>query len=143
MGFFYFVGQSLTVFLRHNLIFVWKLCNNLGMAIFFHFILKKQTSLWRLLKENCPCQNQSKLCARFLAYHVPRAIPLSRYSTWPWFVKILYLSYLCFKYQPSQCIFSLNFDHFPSSPNYVRGVMMIPISVLLVFDLVNIIFAFL
>ena len=41
MGFFYFVGQSLTVFLRHNLIFVWKLCNNLGMAIFFHFVLKK------------------------------------------------------------------------------------------------------
>ena len=45
------------------------------------------------------------------------------YSTWPRFVKILYLSYLCVKFQASNRIFTLHFDQFPSSPNYVRGVI--------------------
>ena len=33
------------------------------------------------------------------------------------------MSYLCVKLQPSQYIFTLNFDHFPSSFNFERGVI--------------------
>ena len=39
-------------------------------------------------------------------------------------MKILCFSYLCVKFQPSQCIFTLDFDLFPSSFNFERGVKM-------------------
>ena len=39
-----------------------------------------------------------------------------------WFAKILHFSYLCVKFQPTECIISTNFDHFASSFIYVRGV---------------------
>ena len=71
-------------------------------------------------KKDLPCQNQPKSFIRFLTHHVLRVIPLRRYSTWPQFVKILYLIYLWVKFQ---CIFTPDFDHFTSSLNYVRGVI--------------------
>ena len=43
-------------------------------------------------------------------------------SIWSRFAKILCLSNRCVKFQPSQCIFTLSFDHFPSSFNFERGV---------------------
>ena len=41
----------------------------------------------------------------------------------PQFAKILYFGSLCVESQPSECIISINFDHFASSFNYVRGVI--------------------
>ena len=90
----------------------------------FSFISYRKISdrSWCFLINEFPCQNQTKSSSRFLPYHIPRATPFSMYSTWPRFVKIPYLSYLCVKFQASNCIFTLHFDQFPSSPNYVRGV---------------------
>ena len=59
----------------------------------------------------------------FFANHVPKATSIGRYSSLPRFVEILYLSYLYVKFQPSHCIFTPNFHHFPCSPNYVSGVI--------------------
>ena len=62
-----------------------------------------------------------------LAWHKPlhilSAIHFPGHKILPRFAKILYFSSLCVKFQPSECIISINFDHFASSFNYVRGVM--------------------
>ena len=70
------------------------------------------------------CQNQSKSFTAFLAYDFPRATHFPGNKILPWFVKILYFSSLCVKFQPTECIISINFEHFSSSPNYVRGVII-------------------
>ena len=67
-------------------------------------------------------QNQSKSFTEFLAYHIPRATHFPGYTILPQFVKILNFSSLCVKIQPSECSIPINFDHFASSFNYVRGV---------------------
>ena len=72
---------------------------------------------------NFPCRNQPKSLTSFLAYHFPRATHFPGYKNLPRFVKMLCLSSLCVKFQPSECINSVNFAHFSSSLNYVRGVM--------------------
>ena len=69
-----------------------------------------------------PCQNQSKSFAAFLEKPFPRAIHFSGYTNMPRFVKIQYFSCFYIKFQLTECIITLNFDHFASSPNYVRGV---------------------
>ena len=61
-----------------------------------------------------PFQNQPKSSTTILAYHLPRATHFPGCNILRLFVKILYFSSLCVKFQP-------NFDHFSSSPNYVRG----------------------
>ena len=71
-----------------------------------------------------PCQNQSKSFIAFLAYHPPRATHFPGHKNLPRLVKILCFSSLRVKFQPTECIISINFDHFSSSPNYVRGVRM-------------------
>ena len=96
----------------------------------FSFISYRKISdtSWCFLINEFPCQNQTKSSSRFLPYHIPRATPFSMYSTWPRFVKILYLSYLCVKFQASNRIFTLHFDQYPSSPNSVRGVITVCIT---------------
>ena len=94
-------------------------------SFFFIAYIKISDTSWCFLINEFPCQNQTKSSSRFLPYHIPRATPFSMYSTWPRFVKIPYLSYLCVKFQASNRIFTLHFDQFPSSPNYVRGVKLL------------------
>ena len=66
----------------------------------FSFISYRKISdtSWCFLINEFPCQNQTKSSSWFLPYHIPRAKSFSMHSTWPRFVKILYLSYLCFKF---------------------------------------------
>ena len=72
-----------------------------------------------------PCQNQWKSFTAFLAHHFPRATHLLGFEILHWFVKVLCFNSLCVKFQPSECIISINFDNFASSFNYVRGVTIL------------------
>ena len=68
------------------------------------------------------CQNQWKPFTAFVANHFLRATHSSGFKILPRFVKVLCFTPLCVKFQPTECNISINFDHFSSSPNYVRGV---------------------
>ena len=72
-----------------------------------------------------PHKNQTKSFIEFLVKHILRATHFPRYTILPQFAKILYFSSLSVKFQPSECIISINFDHFASSFNFVRGVIRV------------------
>ena len=92
------------------------------MEVFLYFLCKNIQKSMLSHHQKFLCQNQSKCSTAFLTLHFPRAIHICGYSILPRFVKVLYLSSICVNFQPTQCIFTINFKHFPSSPNYVRGV---------------------
>ena len=92
------------------------------MEVFLHFSCQNICKFMLSHHQKFPWQNRSKSFTAFLAKQFPRAIHVRGFSILPRFVKILHLSSLCVKFQPTQCIFTINFCHLPSSPNYVRGV---------------------
>ena len=113
---------SLTVSWYRWLISACQRYKTLRFDVFLHFSWPN----WKKFKlshhPKLPCQNQPKSFTSFLAYHFSRATHFPGYKNLPQFVKILYLSSLRVKFQPTECIISVNFAHFSSSPNYVRGV---------------------
>ena len=92
------------------------------MEVFLHFLWWNIQKFMMSHHQNFLCQNQSKSSTAFLTLDFLRAIYVCGYPVLPRFVKVLYLSSICVNFQPTQCIFTINFKHFPSSPNYVRGV---------------------
>ena len=87
-----------------------------------HSYGKKMSKFVQSPLQTISCQNRSKSFTTFLTQHTTRATHQREWPIWPRFVKILCFSYLCVKFQPSQCIFTLDFDLFPSSFNFERGV---------------------
>ena len=64
----------------------------------------------------------SKNLSAFLAYHFPRVTNLPGFKILTRFVNVLCFSSRCVKFQPTEYNISINFDHFSSLFNYVRGV---------------------
>ena len=84
-------------------------------------MVKFEEFMWSYHKE-FPCKSQTESFSAFLAYHIPRAMHFPEYKILPWFVEMLYFSLLSLKFQPTECIIFIDFDHFSGSLNYVRGV---------------------
>ena len=70
------------------------------------------------------CQNQLKSSTTLLTWHTTRATHQCKCSFWPRFMEILCFSYLCVKFHHSECIFTIYYNRFASSPNYGRGVII-------------------
>ena len=94
----------------------------LGNGSFLPTHMGKNEKVYAVFPKKISCQNQSKSSTTFLTLHTTRATHYCECSIWPWFARILCFSCLCVKFQPSQRILTLNFDQFPSSFNFERGV---------------------
>ena len=121
-GFCDFSWLSLTVSWFCWLIFVFQWYKNLRFDVLLYFSRRNLRRFMFSYHQKCPCQNQWKSFTSFLAYHFPRATHLPGFKIMPRFVEVLCFSSLCVKIQPTECNISINFDHFSSSFNHVRGV---------------------
>ena len=84
---------------------------------------KIQVGLWCLIIKNFHVKTSHNLSLHFWhdTFWEPRTFTGTQLC--PDLLKMLYFSYLCVKFQPTDSIISINFAHFASSFNYVRGVI--------------------
>ena len=118
-GFSHFVGLFL---IPNVLLLLGGYMKTRGWQFSPHSYGKKMRNFAPSPPKKIPCQNQSKSFTTFLTQHTTRATHYCECSIWPRFAEILCLGYLCAKFQPFQCNLAFNFDHFPSSFNFERGV---------------------